>query len=542
MKRFIFILLAFSPIFINAQTAWNLVVDDDLSHNLSKVTDVALFQDSVILVSGILNKASCSYQNLFAYNTHGERLWSARGTHDVINTDSGYIYTAGFTFIDDVPGHEELIISKFDKYGDEIFSIGHPDLPNDHPFEFKPKNIELASDGTILVSSELSIVTLNANGQDIQEYNLNLATPINAIHALTPTTYLINTKNKIYKTDNAFNLTDSIEFSKSLNKLKFENDTLFALFDTHLLRLDTDLQIIDTLIESSVDLFTMEFYDDNLWLQTVHFDSLRLINLQSSGNPDTLTFPIFADHIQTIVTEDGFTFIGNSFSNQIGIYHYQPQDGELETVSLPDIELVDFHMDDIEIDYVQIPGDTFAQGFYFRIELTVKNRGLAPINTFAAFSKLDGGVNCSRNFLYQKITDLEIPPGQTHTIILDRAYQFGINNTEICIRCLAPNSELETIVDNNILCKTFTITGIDEKVALNPFKIFPNPVSDYAIIESADHHLKTIEIFDINGRILISKVVSGSTVKVETSDLIPGLYIVRMGAEDRIHTQLIVKE
>jgi hypothetical protein len=541
MKRLLILLIALSPIFVNAQTFWNAVVDDDGSHNLSQVTDVALFQDSIILITGVLNTPSCSYQNLFAYNTKGDRLWSTRGTHDVIYTDSEYIYTAGNTIIDDVPGFTEVVFSVYNKDGEELYSIIYPDLPSDPNFEFKPKNMEFTSDGTLLVSYANSILKTNPDVFEIQEHHLGIDSQINAIHAITPYSFIIYTQNKIYKSDNSLNLVDSIEFSNSLKKLIIENETVFALFDSHLLRLDTDLQIIDTLISSTEDFLNMEFYGDDLFLQSIQSDRLTLIKLHASENPDTLSFPIFVNNIQSIVTEDGYTFIGNSFSGQIGIYHYQTHDGEPEPVSLPDIELVDFHIEDIVIKYVQILGDSIAEGYHFNAVLTIKNHGIEPINSLAAYSMLEGGMNCARNILYQKHTDQDIPPGETRILTLNRAYQFGVNSNYFCFRCLAPNSNLETVVGNNYLCKTIELTGVED-IAQNRLKVYPNPISDYVIIENPDLDFKTIEIIDINGKVLISKLVSGPMVKLETADLISGLYIVRMGSEERINTQLIVKE
>lgn len=541
MKWFIFFLLAFSPFMVKAQTSWNLVVDDNYSHNLSHVTDVGLFQGSTILISGSLSNASCRYQNLFAYNTEGHRLWSIKGPHDLIYTDSEYIYTTGFTFIDGVFGYDEIVLSKYNKNGEEIFTIGYPEVPHDLNLEFRPKSIDMAPDGTILVSSKNSIAKSNVNGKAIQVYEVNLDYSIDAVHAITPSSYLIHTENKLYKSDSSFTLVDSIEFSTSVNKLIVENNTVFTLLDSLLLLLDTDLNILDTLISSPVDFLDMEFYDNTLWLQTIEADSLKLIKLQAFENPDTLTFPVFVNSIKSIVSEGGFTFVGNSFSNQIGIYHYPTHNGEVETVDLPNVELVDFDIYNIEIKYVQIPGDSFAEGYYFNTALTIKNHGIDPISSMAVFARLNGGINCARNFLYKKPTDFDILPGETHTLHLSRAYQIGVTSNQICMRCLAPNSKLETIIDDNYLCKTFVITGT-ENVTQNPFKVYPNPVTGYLIIENPNLDFKNIEIFDVNGRIWISEEISGALTKIETAKLIPGPYVVRISSDSQINTQLIIKK
>lgn len=540
MKRLIITLLVLVPILINAQTFWS-VVDDDSYHNISHVTDKGIYQDSIIIVSGFVSNASCHYHNLFAYDQYGNRKWNIGGYFDLVHTDSNFIYTAGYTPIDDVMGFEQIVVSKYDKDGTEIFSIGYPDAPHASYFEFEPKNIDLISDGTILVSSKNSIVKSNIRGTEIKEYNIALESPINAIQSINPVSYLINTQYKIYKTDSSLILLDSIEFSNSINKLLVINDTVFALFESYLARLDSSLNIIDTFITSSVDLSNMEYYENEFWVQISSSDSLRLIKLQKFETSDTLTFPTLMNNTEFIVSKNNFTFVGNSFTNQIGICNFQIESSEIETIFLPDIELIDFDIDSIVFDYVQIKEDSFARGYSFNTELTIKNNGNDTITTFAVYSDLHGGMNCAQNYFYQKFIDLEILPGQTQTLNLRRVYEDGVNNNQLCLLCMAPNSELEIETNNNSLCKTFTIAGIKNKIQTN-LKVYPNPISDYLILEQPDLGEKNIEIIDINGNVLIKRVSTEQRIRIETSNLVTGLYIVKLKMGDKINTQLIMKE
>lgn len=540
MKKLIIVFLVFIPILINAQNFWS-VVDDDSYHNISHVTDKGLFQDSIILVSGFVSNASCHYHNLFAFNTNGQRLWNIGGFYDLITMDSNYIYTAGYTPIDDVMGYEQIVLSKYDKNGNEIFSIGYPDSPHDYYFEFEPKNIDLVTDGTILVSSTNSIVKSNISGTEIKEYKVVLESQINAIQSMNNVSYLINTQNKIYKTDSSLVLVDSVEFENSLNKLLVLNDTLFSLFDSYMVRMDTSLNIIDTIITSSVVLSNMEYYENDLWVQISSLDSIKLIKLEDFEISDTLTFPILMNNADFIVSKNNFTFIGNSFTNQIGICNFQIETTEIETVSLPNIELLDFDIDSIVLDYVQMQEDSFARGYSFNTKLSIRNNGEETINTLAVYSDLHGGMNCAQNYFYQKFTDLEILSGQTQTLNLKRAYEDGIYNNQLCFQLMAPNSKLEIEVNDNSLCKTFTITGIKNETLTN-LKVYPNPISDYLILEQPDLGEKNVEIVDINGKVLIKRVSSEQTIRIETANFKPGLYIVKIKMGEKINTQLVMKE
>lgn len=541
MKRLIIALLSLSPIFVNAQSFWS-VVDDDIYHNISHKTDKGLFQDSIILVSGFVSDASCHYHNLFAYNKKGLKLWNIGGFHDVIYTDANYIYTAGYTPIDDVIGYEQIKISKYNKNGDEIFSIGYPDKPHDLYFPFEPKNIEIAADGTILVSSDTSIVKSNISGAEIREYTVKLESPIKAIHSINPVSYLLHTQNKVYKSDSSLILVDSVEFTNSIIKLVVKNDTIYTLLNSCLLRMDTSLNVIDTIVTSEIEYKNMELYQNKLWVQFIQSDSLKLINLQSFENPDTVTYPILVNDIEFIVSEDQFFFLGNSFTNQIGIYSFQSGNAEIVKAMLPDIEIIDFNIDSIVIDYYHFQGDSFATGFRFDTELTVKNNSNNTIHSFAVFSDLNGGFNCNQNYFYQKFSGLEILPGQTQNVKLNRAYEEWIGkNKQLCFQCLAPNSNLEISTENNSLCKTFTITGIKSE-NISTIKAYPNPVKDYLTIENSEMNFKSIEIFNIRGEILIRSVVNGKSSRIDTSNLPSGLYILKITSDVKAITQMIIKE
>lgn len=388
MKKIAITFFLFVPIFINAQSFWN-VVNDGTNHNISHLTDKALLQDSIILVGGFVSDISCPYHNLIAYHKNGVKLWNKSSICDVIKTDSNFIYTAGYDIgTDDVYGDEHLVIAKYNKLGEEIFKIKYPKEEfYNYYFEFEPKNFELVKDGTILVSSQKSIVKSNINGAEIKVYNLVLESQINAIHAISPFSYLIDIQNKIYKTDSSLTLVDSIEFSNSIKKLLIKNDTIFTLFNSYIVRMDTSLKIVDTILTSTVDLKDMEIYENNLWVYTSS-DSIKLINLQNYGKSDTLVFPIFMNNPEFIITKNNYIFVGNSFTNQIGLCNFQIKNSVIETITLPDVELIDFDIDSIVIDYYQFLLDTFPRGYSFNTKITVKNNSVLTLNSFAVFSAL----------------------------------------------------------------------------------------------------------------------------------------------------------
>lgn len=310
-------------------------------------------------------------------------------------------------------------------------------MPNDEAYyTFVPQNIDIDSNGTILVSSTNSIIKVNADGTDVKYYAFIPDLPIKSINVIKPSSYLINTKNKIYKIDSSFvSLTNSIEFTSDINKLIIKNDTVYSLFNSSLVRLDTSLNIIDTLLTSTVNFQDIEVYNNDLWVQLNQSDSVRLIHLHDFENPHTLTFPIILASTKFIVLDDNrYVFLGKSFSDQVGMYYTQTENTEIS--SLPDIELLDISIDSI------MYSPPMLGHYSFIPTITVKNNGDQPISSFRVFSFLNEGMNCVSNYYYyKKQNGTEVLPGQTQTLALGRMHNAYSPNL-LCLSCLSPNSNL----------------------------------------------------------------------------------------------------
>lgn len=89
-----------------------------------------------------------------------------------------------------------------------------------------------------------------------------------------------------------------------------------------------------------------------------------------------------------------------------------------------------------------------------------------------------------------------------------------------------------------------TFTSVDETTAGMVISVFPNPASDYLILEVADFENKQLQyqLLDINGRILENQIVTARQMSVTTTLLIPGTYFLKiMANKTEIKTFKIVK-
>ena len=91
----------------------------------------------------------------------------------------------------------------------------------------------------------------------------------------------------------------------------------------------------------------------------------------------------------------------------------------------------------------------------------------------------------------------------------------------------------------------WNVTGIDEP-QVNVLSVYPNPASDViniALTAEANTEV-TVDIMDINGRVVKSTILNASTAvneaRIEVGDVKPGIYIVRLGGSQTIATARVL--
>ena len=88
-------------------------------------------------------------------------------------------------------------------------------------------------------------------------------------------------------------------------------------------------------------------------------------------------------------------------------------------------------------------------------------------------------------------------------------------------------------------CLEVQLVGIPEWE--NGFRIYPNPFNAYLQIESNHEPLKSLELQDASGRILIQKNQVENKSLFDTHALNPGIYLLKLEIGDQLVTKLIVK-
>jgi endoglucanase len=109
---------------------------------------------------------------------------------------------------------------------------------------------------------------------------------------------------------------------------------------------------------------------------------------------------------------------------------------------------------------------------------------------------------------------------------------------DICGRCTGGNTGL-TPETNPANCTTAYLNVPELKIS--PFEIYPNPIKDQLHIACKLDKPYQVIIQDIQGKVLISKVITGSTV-LALDHLQAGLYLLSFLNETGVYSEKIVKQ
>mgnify|MGYP003639809058 CR=1 FL=1 len=86
-----------------------------------------------------------------------------------------------------------------------------------------------------------------------------------------------------------------------------------------------------------------------------------------------------------------------------------------------------------------------------------------------------------------------------------------------------------------------TLSIGDDNLIDNQLLLYPNPAKDLVTITNLPFEKTEIIIFDINGKAIVTKIVNTETARIDTSNFLNGVYLVRLDHNGYIvHKKLIV--
>jgi hypothetical protein len=520
------LILTTQTIMVYSQSFWSHVADDE-SYNKSKVNDMALLADSIIVVGGQVSSVSCPNTRILAYNMSGHKLWEKEYDAHVLYSDSGSVYCIGYNIgADDIGGDGFLNVTKLNKHGELLLNSKYNENMLNY---FVPNSMDLDEEKNILISSTKSILKADSSGKFKFEKKFRFNSDITNIQTISPEHYIINTSSILYKSDSAGILVDSIKFNDLGIKSFIYKDTIYQLFKTKIMVLDTSLDILDTIISATdIDLYDIKQFGDGLWLMGTRNDSIQVMSIKNKSISDVRGFKSFTNVPRFLISGDHVVFTGDLKSGQIATYHYKY--GIEAKFNFPDIEITDY-------DFYNVRHNSDSLGYTFNTNLTVYNNGKDSITSFAVYANLYGQMNCLHNFFYQKVIGISILPQHTLTVKLNGIYQLLDN---VCFEVLAPNSMIETDTTKNKLCKT--ITSIHNYNSDEKINIFPNPAEGILQVEFINNKPRDIKLTDIMGKIIITQSADETKAALKLDELNSGIYFLEITSDKGMSTKKFLKK
>jgi hypothetical protein len=87
-------------------------------------------------------------------------------------------------------------------------------------------------------------------------------------------------------------------------------------------------------------------------------------------------------------------------------------------------------------------------------------------------------------------------------------------------------------------------TGINNtSVALFGIQVYPNPVTDFLTIENNTSEVLSVNVYDVSGKLIISKSLNQPIESIDVSQLAKGTYLVELlNATNRISKTHLIKQ
>lgn len=137
--------------------------------------------------------------------------------------------------------------------------------------------------------------------------------------------------------------------------------------------------------------------------------------------------------------------------------------------------------------------------------------------------------------------ELLLPAGETVTITAIPNEGFGFEYWELDGEQITDNPISFTMDFNTQLKVVFAEGGTTSVTITDPdegIKVFPNPTNHVVNIRT-DENMERLLLTDLTGRILMEEILSGKEARLNTSDILHGIYILMIETDSGIHKRKI---
>lgn len=152
----------------------------------------------------------------------------------------------------------------------------------------------------------------------------------------------------------------------------------------------------------------------------------------------------------------------------------------------------------------------------------------------------DMKVKVAGNVLEMIFKDIQLGPGEHGSILLKIKSSASLVTDDSVAQHADIFFDYNFPVTTNVATTVFSALSIGDTIKDNSLSIYPNPAYDVIHVDSVSE-IRSLEFFDVQGRLLLAKTNSGVKSTLDISNSGTGVYYVRITTEKGIKTEKIIK-
>ena len=99
---------------------------------------------------------------------------------------------------------------------------------------------------------------------------------------------------------------------------------------------------------------------------------------------------------------------------------------------------------------------------------------------------------------------------------------------------------VNSVAVGNLMVTPCITTGIKSAELKNELKVYPNPASEFLMVDNFSGNQQAFQLVDLSGRLALIGVVKDQTTKVDLSSLSPGIYFMKYEVNNKHMVQKVI--
>lgn len=86
------------------------------------------------------------------------------------------------------------------------------------------------------------------------------------------------------------------------------------------------------------------------------------------------------------------------------------------------------------------------------------------------------------------------------------------------------------------------VVAVENVEAKSLFEVYPNPANEFFVLKNLENENAEISIFDMTGRLVYNNILTGTQNEINIQNLAKGTYMVKLLSNEKVASQLLIKQ